>query len=51
MTLEDFTHRLEYNDKLVLSILSQKGNNFLRDKLHIKDTIEARIRALKMFKS
>lgn len=24
MTLEDFTNRLEYNDKLVLSILSQK---------------------------
>lgn len=37
MSIEDFTKRLEYNDKLVLSILSQKGNIFLRDRLEIEE--------------
>lgn len=49
MSLEDFTNRLEYNDKLVLSILSQKGNLFLRDKLNIEESMEARLRAMKIF--
>ena len=34
--IADFTNRLEYNDKLVLSILAQKGNIFLRDRLEIE---------------
>jgi hypothetical protein len=49
MTLEDFTNRLEYNDKLVLSILAQKGNIFLKDRLEIETTIESKLRAMKMF--
>lgn len=49
MSLEDFTNRLEYNDKLVLSILGQKGNFFLRDRLEIESTIENKLRAVKMF--
>ena len=49
MSLEDFTNRLEYNDKLVLSILSQKGNLFLRDKLNIEESVEARLSAMKIF--
>ncbi len=49
MSLDDFTNRLEYNDKLVLSILSQKGNIFLRDRLEIEATIEVKLRAMKMF--
>lgn len=49
MSLEDFTNRLEYNDKLVLSILSQKGNIFLRDRLDMENTIEAKLRAMKLF--
>ncbi len=49
MTLEDFTNRLEYNDKLVLSILAQKGNIFIRDRLEIESTVEAKLRAMKMF--
>ena len=39
MSLDDFTNRLEYNDKLVLSILSQKGNRFLRDRLNIQEEL------------
>ena len=39
MSEDDFHHRLEYNDKLVLSILSQKDIVFLRDKMGIKDKI------------
>ncbi len=50
MTLEDFTNRLEYNDKLVLSILSQKGNLFLRDRLNIQESLEAKLRAMRLFK-
>jgi DNA-binding transcriptional ArsR family regulator len=49
MTLEDFTNRLEYNDKLVLSILAQKGNIFLRDRLEIESTVDAKLRAMKIF--
>ena len=49
MSLEDFTNRLEYNDKLVLSILSQKGNVFLRDRLEIEANLETKLRAMKMF--
>lgn len=49
MSLEDFTDRLEYSDKLVLSILSQKGILFLRDRLDLQSTIEDKIRAIKLF--
>lgn len=49
MSLDDFSNRLEYNDKLVLSILSQKGNLFLRDRLEIEASIESKLRAMKMF--
>ena len=49
MNLDDFTNRLEYNDKLVLSILAQKGNIFLRDRLEIEGTVENKLRAMKMF--
>lgn len=49
MSLEDFTNRLEYNDKLVLSILAQKGNIFLRDRLEIESTVESKLRAMKIF--
>lgn len=50
MSIEEFTNRLEYNDKLVLSILSQKGTIFLRDKLNIEETIESKLREMKLFK-
>lgn len=50
MSLDDFTNRLEYNDKLVLSILSQKWNTFLRDRLNIQEELEAKIRAMQIFK-
>ena len=49
MNLEDFTNRLEYNDKLVLSILAQKGNIFLRDRLEIEGTVENKLREVKIF--
>jgi DNA-binding transcriptional ArsR family regulator len=49
MSIDDFSNRLEYNDKLVLSILSQKGNIFLRDRLEIEETIESKLRAMKIF--
>ena len=49
MSLDDFSNRLEYNDKLVLSILAQKGNIFLRDRLEIEWTVENKLRAMKMF--
>lgn len=51
MSLDDFTNRLEYNDKLVLSILAQKDTIFLRDKLGIEETIEAKLRSMKIFKN
>lgn len=49
MTLEDFTNRLEYDDKLVLSILGQKDNIFLRDRLDIQSTVESKLRARNIF--
>jgi hypothetical protein len=49
MNIDDFTNRLEYNDKLVLSILAQKGNIFLRDRLEIEGTVENKLREMKMF--
>ena len=36
MSEEDFTYRLSYNDKLVLNILGQKWNIFLKDRLDIQ---------------
>lgn len=50
MSLDDFTHRLEYNDKLVLSILWQKWNIFLRDRLEIESSLESKLRAMKIFR-
>ena len=49
MTVDDFSNRLEYDDKLVLSILGQKGNIFLRDRLEIESTIEAKLKAKRIF--
>jgi glutaredoxin-related protein len=49
MSITDFTNRLEYNDKLVLSILAQKGNIFLRDRLEIEGTVDAKLKAMKIF--
>lgn len=49
MSLEDFTNRLEYNDKLVLSILAQKWNVFLKDRLEIEWTVEGKLREMNMF--
>ncbi len=49
MSLDDFTNRLEYNDKLVLSILSQKGNIFLKDRLDIEASIESKVLAMNIF--
>lgn len=49
MSLDDFTNRLEYNDKLVLSILAQKWNIFLRDRLDIESSLESKLRSMKMF--
>ncbi|MDD2486804.1 MAG: hypothetical protein PHS92_00330 [Candidatus Gracilibacteria bacterium] len=40
MSEDDFTYRLSYNDKLVLNILNQKGNIFLKDKLNIEGKIK-----------
>jgi hypothetical protein len=51
MSLDDFSNRLEYNDKLVLSILSQKDNMFLKDRLKIQDSIEEKLRGVKIFSS
>ena len=43
MSEEDFINRLEYDDKLVLSILSQKNISFLKDTLNIQDIIGKKI--------
>lgn len=43
MSKEDFEYRLEYNDKLILSILSQKDIRFLRDKIGVKELLAERI--------
>ncbi|MBP8017137.1 hypothetical protein KAZ01_03965 [Candidatus Gracilibacteria bacterium] len=37
---DDFIYRLSYNDKLVLNILKQKGNVFLKDNLKIQEKIK-----------
>jgi len=44
MSEEDFVNRLEYDDKLVLSILSQKNISFLKDTLNIQDIIRKKIK-------
>lgn len=44
MSEEDFIHRLEYDDKLVLSILSQKNISFLKDALNIQEIISRKIK-------
>lgn len=50
MSEVDFLDRLEFNDKLVLSILSQKNTLFLKDKLGIQEIVETRTKK-KMSKS
>lgn len=49
MSLTDFTNRLEYNDKLVLSILAQKGNIFMKDRLEIEWRVEGKLREMNIF--
>ncbi|MFA6090626.1 MAG: hypothetical protein WC774_02520 [Candidatus Gracilibacteria bacterium] len=44
MSEDDFINRLEYDDKLVLSILSQKNISFLKDTLNIQDIISKKIK-------
>ncbi len=44
MSEADFVDRLEFNDKLVLSILGQKNTLFLKDKLGIEEIVEERLR-------
>lgn len=44
MSEADFLDRLEFNDKLVLSILGQKNTIFLKDKLGIEDIVNERIK-------
>jgi hypothetical protein len=39
MSNDDFQYRLSYNDKLVLNILHQKWNIFLKDKLKIQEVM------------
>ncbi|EKE30342.1 MAG: putative transcriptional regulator [uncultured bacterium (gcode 4)] len=39
MSEDDFQYRLSYNDKLVLNILHQKWNLFLKDKLKIQESM------------
>ncbi len=43
MSEDDFVNRLEYDDKLVLSILSQKNISFLKDSLNIQEIISKKI--------
>lgn len=40
MSEDDFNYRLNYNDKLVLNILNQKWNIFLKDKLNIQKKVD-----------
>jgi glutaredoxin-related protein len=44
MSEDDFKYRLSYNDKLVLNILHQKWNLFLKDKLKIQETVKKQIK-------
>lgn len=37
ITVQDFQNRMNYGDKLIFNILSQKGNIFLRDTLKIQE--------------
>lgn len=37
ITVDDFFKRLDYNDKLIYNILTQSGNNFLKDWLKVLD--------------
>jgi hypothetical protein len=37
ISVEDFQNRMNYGDKLIFNILSQKGNIFLRDTLKIQE--------------
>ncbi|MCH2188250.1 hypothetical protein MK079_00270 [Candidatus Gracilibacteria bacterium] len=39
ITVEDFYNRLEFGDKLIKNILTQKGNIYLRDTLKVKEKI------------
>lgn len=39
MSNDDFNYRLSYNDKLVLNILNQKWNIFLKDKINIQEKL------------
>lgn len=43
MSEADFIHRLEYDDKLVLSILGQKNITFLRDTLNIQEMVNKKL--------
>lgn len=40
MSMEDFENRMNYSDKLVISILKQKWVRFIRDKLGISEKIK-----------
>jgi len=40
ITTEDFFHRLEFWDKLIKNILSEKWNIYLKDNLKIKEKLE-----------
>ncbi|MCD5385354.1 hypothetical protein LRZ95_01660 [Candidatus Gracilibacteria bacterium] len=41
ITTEDFYNRLEYGDKLIKNILTERGNIYLRDALKIKEKLES----------
>ncbi|MFK7779659.1 MAG: hypothetical protein QM490_00795 [Candidatus Gracilibacteria bacterium] len=41
ITTEDFYNRLEFGDKLIKNILTERGNIYLRDNLKIKEKLEA----------
>ncbi len=43
MSQQDFEDRLEYNDKLIVSILSQKDIKFLRDKIGVREMLVERL--------
>ena len=41
ITTEDFYNRLEFGDKLIKNILTEKGNLYLKDTLKIKEKLES----------
>jgi len=41
ITTEDFYNRLEFGDKLIKNILTEKGNIYLKDSLKIKEKLES----------